>query len=110
MTAVGALFEQIRAIAALPKNDSPDPFLKLEFAKQQIARAVEMETLMARARAVGAQPPADVVELLAIAAARKEKAIEVRAATEQRIARIAAGSKYVVDGIERLEAYTNRRR
>jgi hypothetical protein len=40
---------------------------------------------------------------------RTSEALEVRAAAEERIARIAAGSRYVVDGIERLEVYSNRR-
>jgi hypothetical protein len=61
------LFAQIRGIAALPKSDSPDPFLKSASAKQ----TMEMGMVMARARALGAQPPADVVELLEIAAADK---------------------------------------
>ena len=104
----GAFFEQIRALAARPvEPPSPDPFLQSVLATEQIDRCAQMEELLARARALGVQAPTDVVELLEIAAAGKREAIEVRAAAEDRIARAAAGSKYIVDGIERLAGYSN---
>lgn len=107
----GALFALIRAIAdRLPSADAqtPDPFLQSVIAKQVIDRCLEMEELMARVRALGVEPPDDITEILESAAVNKQQALEVRAAAEERIARIAAGSKSVVDGIERLEVYSNR--
>lgn len=104
-----AFFEQIRALAARPvEPQSPDPFLQSVIATEQIDRCTEMEKLLAQARALGSQAPTDVIEILKLATAGKQEAIEVRAAAEDRIARAAAGSKYIVDGIERLEGYSNK--
>lgn len=104
----GAFFEQIRALAARPvEPPSPDPFLQSVLATEQIDRCAQMEELLAQARALGLQAPTDVIEILELASAGKQEAIEVRAAAEDRIARAAAGSKYIIDGIERLEGHSN---
>lgn len=112
MTAgAGALFALIRAIADRPPSEdaqTPDPFLQSVIAEQMIDRCLEMEELMARVRALGAEPPDDIAEILETAAVNKQQAHEIRGAAEERIARMSAGSRSVVDGIERLEAYGNR--
>lgn len=106
-----ALYAQIRAIGARPPSpdtDTRDPFLQAVIANQTIVRCRAMAELMARARALGAEPPADVLALMEVAAADNKEAVDLRATAEERIARITVASRYIVDGIERLEAHSNK--
>lgn len=105
-----ALFAQIREMAAKPAPTSllsGDIFLQSVIADETIQRCAGIEELLARAHALGAVPPADVAEIGERAAWAKEEAIAVKEAAEVVIARVAATSKYIVDGIEQIETYSN---
>ncbi|SIM15533.1 Uncharacterised protein [Mycobacteroides abscessus subsp. abscessus] len=107
-----ALFAQIREMASKPASPyllSGDVFLQSVIADETIQRCAAIEELVARAHALGAASPADIAEIGERAAWVKEEAVAVKEAAEVVIARVAATSKYIVAGIEQVEAYSNER-
>lgn len=105
-----ALFAQIRAVASQPAPTSlfsGDVFQQKVIADQMIERCGDIETLMARVHALGAGTPADIVEIVERAGWAKTEAAAVKEAAEDVIARVSATSKYIVHGIEEIEAYSN---
>lgn len=105
-----ALFAQIHEMASKPASTSllsGDVFLQSVIADQTIQRCTEIEALLARARALGAVPPPDIAEIGTRATWAKNEAEAVKEAAEAVIARVAATSKYIVDGLDQIEAYSN---
>lgn len=105
-----ALFAQIREMASKPAPTSllsGDVFLQSVIADQTIQRCSDIGALLSRAHALGAVPPADIAEIATRASWAKEEAATVKEAAEAVIARVAATSKYIVDGIDQIEAYSN---
>lgn len=105
-----ALFAQIRELASQPAPASlfsGDVFLQSVLADQTIQRCADIHSLLSQAHALGAVPPADIAEIGTRAAWAKEEAATVKEAAEAVIARVAATSKYIVDGIDEIEAYGN---
>lgn len=107
-----ALFAQIREMASKPVSTSllsGDVFLQSVIADQTIQRYTDIETLLARSHALGAVPPADIAEIGTRATWAKREAEAAKEAAEAVIARVAATSKYIVDGLDQIEAYSNER-
>ncbi|MDB2192919.1 hypothetical protein [Mycobacteroides abscessus] len=105
-----ALFAQIREMASQPAPTSllsGDVFLQSVIADQTIQRCADIESLLSRTHALGAVPPADIAEIATRAAWAKTEAEVVKEAAAVVIARVAATSKYIVDGIDEIEAYSN---
>lgn len=78
-------------------------------ADQTIQRCADIESLLSRAHALGAVPTADIAEIATRAAWAKTEAEVVKEAAAAVIARVAATSKYIVDGIDEIETYSNAR-
>lgn len=106
------LFAQIRKRASKPAPTSllsGDVFLQSVIADQTIRRCTEIEALLARAHALGAVPPTDIAEIATRGTWAKKEAEAVKEAAAAVIARVTATSKYIVDGLDQIEAYSNAR-
>ncbi|MDO3057006.1 Uncharacterised protein [Mycobacteroides abscessus subsp. massiliense] len=105
-----ALFAQIREMASQPVASSllsGDVFLQSVIADQTIQRCADIAALLSQAHALGAVPPADIAEIATRAAWAKKEAEAAKEAAAAVIARVTATSKYIVDGIDEIEAYSN---